>query len=140
MASESFRDRGVPGSVRWRWDGEIGVTDGYRVLTGDGAFQLSTTPIGTRSEKTIQIDFHPGANGVDVDYYTDGRWHRSSKIPDYLREDENFMRLVQKAKDVASRFLRSRTILTPSGTKSMAKEVIDRIRTFMKKESMEPLS
>lgn len=140
MASENFRDRGVPGSVRWRWDGEFGTTDGYRVVTGDGAFSLSTTPIGTRSEKTIQIDFRPGANGVDVDYYTDGRWQSSSKIPDYLREDENFMRLVQKAKDVAFRFLRSRTISTPSGTKSMAKEVIDRIRGFMKKESMEPLS
>ena len=138
MASETFRDRGVPGSVRW--DGEFGEMDGYRVTAGDGAFQLSTTPINTRSEKTIQIDFHPGANGVDVDYYTDGRWHSSSKIPDYLREDESFFQLVQKAKEIAARYLRSRTISTPSGSKSMAKEVIDRIRGFMKKESMEPLS
>lgn len=138
MASENFRDRGVPGSVRWY--GEVGEMDGYRVTAGDGAFIIQTTPVSSPSAKGLQVDFNWRANGADIDYYTDGRWHSSSKIPNYLRGNENFVQLVQKAKDVAARYLRSRTISTPSGSKSMAKEVIDRIRGFMKKESMEPLS
>lgn len=138
MDSESFRDRGVPGSVRW--DGEFGEMNGYRVTAGDGAFSIQTTPVASPLAKKLQVDFNWGANGADIDYYTNGRWHSSSKIPNYLREDESFFQLVQKAKDVAARYLRSRTISTPSGSKSMAKEVIDRIRGFMKKESMEPLS